>query len=140
MIDEVRPRRRDVVEIDQWPGGEGGFNLLLLRCAEIQRAHFEAVKHFQNAGQPTTGVSEEEFLREKEVQEAYLACLSPGCEDPKERLFKNAKHLREALELDEVAWVIGRHAHESTELLVERGLVVRLEAEGEAADEEDDAS
>jgi hypothetical protein len=144
MIGDVRPRRRDVLETT-WPGG-GKFNILALRCSEIQKAHFEAVKRFENAGQPMDGVSLEEFIREKDLQEAYLMCLSPDCEDPEARLFKKADQARRELSLDEVAWVQNEHTDFCVELLKQRGLLKQLRSDDETEDEneteedQDDAS
>lgn len=134
-IEDVRPLRREVFT-EEWPGARE-VNLLLLRCSDVQAAHFAAVEHFQNSGQPMDSVSYPEFVREKELQEVYRMLLQPDCKEPKCRLFKTAKDAREALSLDEIAWWLDRHQRRIDETLIERkftsaaALAAAQEADGD---------
>jgi hypothetical protein len=133
----VKPRRR-VVHEAEWPGDEGWplgekrFGLLLLVCAEVQEAHFDAVKHFQDRAQPAEGVGFDAFDRERLLQEAYRMLLRPDAEDPKLRAFKDAGQARRELDLTEVAWIQNLHTELTNEVSVQRGLCQLEPDEGEA--------
>lgn len=130
---DVRPGGRDVVQLE-WPSGKA-FGLLLLRCDEIQQAHFDAVDLFMRKGQPIDGISSVgEFQREKELQEVYRMLLEPDQVDPKRRLFKTAMGARASLDLNDVAWVVEQHQLHVTRLLKERGM---MDAAEEAKGEDD---
>ncbi len=132
---EVRGPGRDVVQLE-WPGTGHAFGLLLLRCDEVQEAHFAAVERFNRKAQPMdTAASIGEFIREKELQEVHRMLLEPAVADPKLRLFKSPDEARAALDLSEVAWVQARQAEEVRKVLVARGLreaVEELEQDDDA--------
>ena len=137
-FDQVRPGgvRRDIDQVD-YPGGEGSFGLLQLRCDELQDAHFAAVAHFQRKGQPMDGPSLAQFIMEVDRQEVYRMMLEPDVDDPKLRLFPSVDVARKKLGINEVNWVQNRHNIRTGELLRERGLVERLDAEEEGEGDAD---
>jgi hypothetical protein len=128
---DVRPQGRDIIQLE-WPSG-GPFGLLLLRCGEIQEAHFAAVSRFVGKGWPMDTVScFPEFQREVEVQQVFRMLLQPDTLDPKQRLFQNVDTARNCLGLNEVGWVLQRHEEEMGKVLHERGLLQAAEeTEGE---------
>jgi AraC-like DNA-binding protein len=128
---DIRASRRDVFQVD-WPGTKRKVGILLLRCSEIQAAHFAAIEHFQKQVQPTEGMSMAEFVREKELQEAFLMLLQPGSQLPGDRLFGKADEARHELSLDEVAWIHQQHETHLDQVLRDRGMLPALP---EGADE-----
>lgn len=129
---DVRPQGRDIIQLE-WPSG-GPFGLLLLRCDEIQEAHFAAVQRFVSKGWPMDSVScFPEFQREVEMQQVFRMLLEPDTMNPAQRLLPNVDAARKALGLNEVGWVLSRHEEHMGMVLVERGLLQGAEEmEGEA--------
>lgn len=130
----VRPQGRDIIQLD-WPSG-GPFGLLLLRCGDIQEAHFATVQRFVSKGWPMDTVScFPEFQREVELQQVFRMLLGPETMDPKQHLFQGVDAARSALGLNEVGWVLQRHEDEMGKVLVERGLLKsadEVEGDGDA--------
>jgi len=124
-IADVRPGGREVFSVE-WPGGRE-VNLLLLRCADLQAAHFAAVERFKKQDQPMdTITSLEEFGREKNLQEVFRMLLQPSSKLPADRLFKDADEARAELCLDEVEWFAAKHVELTRETLTKKGFLVEV--------------
>ncbi len=119
---DIRPPEREVFQVG-WPGTGREVGLMLLRCAEVQEAHFAAVDRFRRAVQPADGVGLSEFLREVERQQVFRMVLQPGSRRPEDRLFDSADAVRKALDLDEVAFFQREHERLSTERLQRLGML-----------------
>lgn len=125
-LDDIVSRDRDVFQVP-WPGTEKLVGLMLLRCGEVQDAHFDAVEWFKRKVQQNDGVSAFEFLREKERQEVYRMILQPDTKRPEDRLFSTANDLRKRMSLDEVAYF--QNLHEAKNAEVTKAFAVKPEPE-----------
>lgn len=126
-IKDIRADQREVSLI-KWPGTEKEIGLMLLRCGEIQEAHFAAVEWFQKKIQLMDGVNLAEFIREKERQEIFRMLLQPDSKRPQDRLFNSAEDVRRELDLDEVAYFQAEHQRLTEERLQRLG-IQKIEAE-----------
>jgi hypothetical protein len=124
-IADVRPGGREVFPVT-WPGGRE-VNLLLLRCSDLQAAHFAAVERFKKQDQPMDTITAlEEFGREKNLQEVFRMVLRPDSKLPNDRLFKDADEARAELGIDEVQFFEEKHAELTRETLKKRGFQVQV--------------
>lgn len=106
--EEVHPDIREIHPV-LWPGEDKEISFLILRCDEIQEAHFDTVNYFKKKNQPMDGVNYEEFQREKERREVFRMVLQLGSKLPSDRLFKTPEELRRKLSLDEVSYFQFKH-------------------------------
>jgi hypothetical protein len=111
-----------------WPGTGKQVALLLLSCADVQDAAFEAAEHFARRRQRTDGVLTDLFQWEWEYQLVARMLLDPDSKRPQDRIFTDATQLRAALTPDLVQWFLDRHA----ELRLQHARAIGLQPEDNA--------
>ena len=120
-IDDIEGDVRDI-KVIKWPGTDKDVGIMLLRCNELQEAHFDAREWFRKKAQKTDDTSHIQFLVEEEVRQCLRFLIDPESKKAEYKIFANPDIARKRLTQAKRVYLVDQYNVFQTEIIESWGL------------------